>query len=207
MPEQLAGITPDTILAMKPPRRAELRDDVKAAAQSNRAAIAGAEVAREHEKPTLDLFGTMALNGQSLDFGTAYKQTVSLDHPTAAVGIRFSAPLALGTAADLRAAYIREEAASDLTYQRKVFEQEQTWKDLTDRLEQAKRRLSLSVSLERVQAAKLTHERERYRTGRTTSFQVLTFETDFATSEINRIQSESEVLGILTQMKLYGEEL
>jgi outer membrane protein TolC len=208
VPERLSDIQPQAILAMVPPKRAELRDDVKAAAQTNRATVASAEVARERDKPTLDIFGTVGMNGQDYgSLGAAYSQAVSFDHPTAVIGLRFTSPIAFGTASLARGAYAREQAASDLEYQRKLFEQEQSWRDLTDRLARSKRRLELAVSLERVQQAKLNHERERLRTGRSTSFQVLTFETDYAQSEISRIQSESEVLGILTQMKLFGEEL
>lgn len=206
--ERLAPLTPETILAMQAPKRAEYRDDVKAAQEQSRATVASDTIARERAKPTFDLFGTAGLNGQSIsDVAYAYQQAVSTDHPTITVGLRFQAPLDLGTASATRAAYTREEAAADLTYQRKVFEQEQGWKDLVDRLNQSRRRLQLSVNLEKVQQAKLYRERERYNTGRTTVFQVLTFETDFAQSELNRLTAQSDVLGILTQMKLYGEEL
>lgn len=207
VPERLTELRPDSITRMEPPKRAEFRDDVKAAHQQQIATSAGAKVAVQRNTPTFDIFGTLAMNGQNTDLTPAYAQSYSLAHTTTAFGVRFSAPLTLGTSSSTREGYTREEAAADLTYERKVFEQDQGWKDLTERLSDSKRRLGLAVNLEKIQEAKLDHERERYHSGRSTAFQVLTFETDYALSQLNRIQTQSEVLGILTQMKLYGEEL
>jgi outer membrane protein TolC len=205
--EKLSPISVDRLLAMQAPKRARFRDDVKAAQQSQLAAQAASRSALERDTPTLDVFGTLAANGQDLSLKQAYRQSFSLDHPTAAIGVRFSAPLDIGTALDSRAAYRREEAAADLTYQRKVFEQESQWRDLSSRLIESQRRLKLTRTVEQVQLSKLDHERERYRTGRTTAFQVLTFETDYALSELTRLQAQSDVIAILTQMKLFGDEL
>lgn len=207
VPETLVNLSPEMILSLQAPKRAEFRDDVKAAAEQSRATVASSTVAEERNKPTLDAVATLALNGQDTSLGHAYAQSVSMDHPTAAIGIRFSAPLDFGTLSETRAGYARQQAAADLTYQRKVFEQDQGWKDLADRLDQSKRRLQLAYALEKVQDSKLFHERERYKMGRTTAFQVLTFETDFAQSELQRILAQSDVLAVLTQMKLYGEAL
>lgn len=205
--EKLVTLNTDDLLALQPPKRAEFRDDVKAAQQNQIAAQAVSRQGVERDSPTLDVFGTLAMNGQDSSFGPAYSESFSLNHPTAAVGLRFSSPLDIGLALDSRSGFRREEAAADLTFQRKAFEQEQQWRDLSTRLVDAQRRLKLAVSLEKVQQSKLNHERDRYRTGRSTSFQVLSFETDYALSELNRLQAQGEVLGTLTQMKLFGEEL
>ncbi|MGK5083164.1 TolC family protein [Bdellovibrionota bacterium FG-1] len=205
--EQLTTLTPQMVQTLTPPKRTELRDDVRAAEQQQRATIAAAQAAEEREKPNLDAFASLSLNGRDASLGSAFSQSTALTHPAASIGLRFQAPLALSIPANTRAGYQKDEQAAALNYQRKFFEQERGWLDLNARFGDAQHRLELAAGLEKVQEAKLFHERDRLQSGRSTAFQVLTFESDFATAQLNRIQTQSEVLGILTQMKLFGEDL
>jgi outer membrane protein TolC len=182
-----------------------LREDVKAAAEQQRAVIANTAVALERDSPTLDVFGSIALNGKDTSLGTATGQAFSFSHPTEAIGLRFSAPIDFAVLKNTRAGWSREQAGAELNYQRKIFEQDQSWQDLTQRLIQAKRRLQLARSVEMVQKNKMENERSRYKTGRTTTFQVLTFEQDFYSSQISRIRAQSDVLTLISQMKLFGD--
>jgi outer membrane protein TolC len=205
--EKLMALEIDSLLSLQPPKRVELRDDVKAAQQNQFAAQALSRSGIERDSPTLDVYGSLALNGQKSGLADAYRQSFTGEKPTATIGLRFSTPLDISLALDSRAGYRREEAAADLTFQRRAFEQEQQWRDLSVQLIDSQRRLKLAVSIEKVQQSKLNYERDRYRTGRSTSFQVLSFETDYALSQLSRLQAQSEVLGVQTQMKLFGEEL
>jgi len=77
---------------------------------------------------------------------------------------------------------------------------------LQSKIENAYARLKLAKTLEESQKAKSEEERKRHARGRTTFFQVLTFEQDYLTSELNRIRTESELSGLLTQLQQYREE-
>ena len=205
VPEALANPSPATVAELPAPTRAELRDDVKAAREQERAARAGGEAAIEHDLPTLDVFGAYTLNGRAAPVGDALSDPFSAGRPTEMIGVRFQTSLDVGGAADARRGWAREQAGAELSYQRKLFEQEQSWKDLTDRLDEGRRRLVLAQSIEKAQGTKLHYERGRLEKGRSTTYQVLLFEQDFAQAQLGRIRAEAEVLNLLAQMKLFGD--
>ncbi len=205
--ESLPELSQDSLRHAEAPKRAQLRDDVKSASEQTRAAVAGATVALERDRPTLDVFGNLSMNGNNSSLETSFSQSASFTYPAAAVGLRFSAPIDIPVLQNSREGYRREAAGAEATYQRKLFEQETEWKDLLDRLTQAKNRMELALGVENLQERKISHERERLRSGRSTTYQVLVFEQDFALAQLGRIRAQSEVLAVLSQMKLYGEEL
>lgn len=186
------------------PSKEGLRDDVKAAAESRSAAEADAAINEEKNKPTLDVFGSLSLNGRNADLGGSVHDSFNTDKPTAAAGIKFTTPLDFGQMSEDRAAYIREQQAAELAYRRKLLEEARDWKDLNDKLTEARRRLRLAIAIEQAQNTKLIHERDRLRLGRTTTYQVLLFEQDYAMAELTRLKTQAEILGIIAQMKTFS---
>lgn len=94
--------------------------------------------------------------------------------------------------------------AAEQNYQRKLFEQDQQWNDLSAKFEDAKIKLVLIEKIEEAQKIKAHNERDRLNRGRTVTFQVLNFEQDYAQSELARIQSETNILNIYSQLKAYS---
>ncbi len=205
--DELITLTPNAVLEMKASPRALMRDDVRAAFHQSQAAHAAAQTAIEKETPLLDIFGTFGMNSRDAALTTALNKSLSLDKPTGTIGVRFQSSLDFKTLGNSRAGYKKDQAAAEFNYERKVFEQDRAWSDLNERLDEARQRLLLTRELEKIQKEKLERERSRLEAGRSTAFQVLAFETDFAVSELSTLQTQSEVLGILTQMKLFGESL
>ena len=113
---------------------AAVRDDVKAAEQQAKASIASATVASERDRPTLDIFATVSLYGQNGDASNAFGNSFGLSTQAQTVGLRFSAPLDPWLAGRTQEGWQKERDAAEMTYQRKVFDQEQEWKDLNQRL-------------------------------------------------------------------------
>lgn len=187
------------------PERAAFRDDVKAAERQRDAVQAGARLARERNLPMLDVYGSYAFNGRSESLGTSLGEPLRQGKETAAVGVRLSVPLDLGTLVANRTGWAREESAAGVGYERKLFEQERDWQELGKRLTDARRRLELAWTLEEVQKAKMIRERERLENGRSTTYQVLLFQQDYSQSQLVRLRSEAEVLGLLAQIKLFGD--
>ncbi|MBS1961121.1 MAG: TolC family protein [Bdellovibrionales bacterium] len=196
-------VLPDAKSA-KTPERAEMRDDVRAAREQQRAAGANARIGREKNKPTLQLYGEYARNSQDIEKSDAIDHSFDGNQPTTAIGVRFSMPLAVGTSSDARAGYAKEAAAADALADRKVFDQEVEWKDLVQKLNEAKARLAVAEKLAEIQKKKALNERNRLKRGRTTTYQSLMFETDYNQAEYRRIQTQSEVLSLLAQMKTFG---
>lgn len=68
----------------------------------------------------------------------------------------------------------------------------------------AKKRLDIATSLESIQWQKLQAERQRLTHGKTTTYQVLLFEQDFANTQISRLVIQDEIFNLLAQLKTYG---
>jgi outer membrane protein TolC len=124
--------------------------------------------------------------------------------PSTTIGIRVSAPLDFSAQSSARQGYNIEAASADTSFQRKSFEAERDWVDLASKFRQAKERLALYRELETVQRTKLDYERDRHARGRTTTQQVLQFESDFERAQLGRLQTLAELLTLNAQMKLYG---
>jgi outer membrane protein TolC len=192
---------------IKPPTRKEFRQDVLAAQEQQRAAIANSIIGRERNSPAFELFANLSLNGRDADINPALKESVTGQYPWTVVGIRLSAPLDFSTLSETRKGYHLDIHAAGLSYARKVFEQEREWNDLSQKLEDAKKRLILANSVETAQHEKLLHEKTRHSRGRTTTFQVLLFEQDFANAQLAYLRAQAEILGLVAQMKTFGGTL
>jgi outer membrane protein TolC len=208
VPEQLAPMTSASLDQLNIPARAEMRDDTRAALEQSNAAQAADEQTRQSYVPTLDVFGTAAFNNDNprsdQDQSNAFNNSFSGTRPTQVIGVRFSAPLDVGLVLDARAGHKAAMHAAELNYQRKLFEQEKNWHDLTEKFQQAKGRLAIYDQLEKAQKSKLDYERVRRKQGRTTTQWVIQFETEYEQTQLARIQSMSEILQLLAQMKTYA---
>jgi outer membrane protein TolC len=206
--ESLAPLASATLQSYQSPARAAMRDDVEAAKETQRTTAAAAELTVEKDKPTLDVYASYALNGRDTTIAPALGDSYTAGRPTKMLGVKLVVPLDLNAASDARRGAIHERDSAQMIYEQKVKDQETSWEDLNRKLGEAKERLTLSETIEKAQEAKLLHERNRLKNGRTTTYQVLLFEQDFAQSQLARLRAEADVLGLLTQMKLYsGGEL
>lgn len=202
--EEVSPLDIELVTQLTPPKREGVRDDVKAAEQTARSTAANAQLGIDRDSPTLDIYGSYALSGYGSGVGTAIGDSFKSDYPTKAIGVRFSTPLAVGAGSGARRGWILEREAADVSYQRKLLEQEYDWNDLNQRFTDAQRSLKLARSIEVAQGKKLNYERGRLTRGRTTTLQVLIFEQDLASAQFARMQSEAAVLQILARMKTFG---
>lgn len=210
--EEVVQLHPSFLDHIEIPSRAAQREDVKAAAQIARSQAASATLSAEKDLPTLEVFGSVALNGQQdSNFTTHLSDSISysfsLNRPTESIGLRFRMPLNQSLVAKSRDGWSKQSIAAEKTFDQKVFDTEQSWKNLNESLSESKSHLALSRKLEEVQKKKLEAERERLSRGRTTTYQVLLFEQDYLLSQLNRIRDQNQVLTIISQMKLFGETI
>lgn len=179
------------------------RADVKAAEANARAAAASARSQAEKDKPVLDIKASYALNGRDSALWTGASDSLGWNKPTASAGLSFSIPLAYGAAKEAAAGAGRKEKAADLLYKQKLLDQESDRRDLLAKLEDARERLKLSYTIEEAQRVKLEYEKSRLKEGRTTTYQVLTFEQDYTNAQYSRVSAAAEVLAIVADLKLY----
>lgn len=202
--EELEPVASNDLKSLTPPAKDEFREDTKAALEQQNLARANAALAIERNKPTFEVFGSYAFNGRHAERSEAISNSLKTDHTTSAIGFRFNAPLDFGTVNSTIDGYKKEQIAAEYNYQRKVFDQDREWNDLLTRFQDAKVRLDLVEAIAEAQRVKSVNERNRLTNGRTTTFQVLTFELDSAAADVLRIQTETDLLNIYAQMKLYS---
>lgn len=186
------------------PERALIRDDVRAAQESTRVAAAQAQLGVDRNRPTLVVYASHALNSRDPERSEAFSRSFHSDFPTTAVGLKFQTPILLGYSFSAIDGYKKEKIAAENLSAQKLFEQESEWKDLVQRLGEAKRRYAISEKLVAIQKRKSVNERGQLKRGRSTTYQTLIFDQDLNSAEASRIQSQSEVLGILARMKTFG---
>jgi len=182
------------------------RDDVRALQKQSEVARANAILGKEKNKPTLDVVGMYARNGLDTDLAKARDESTKSDYPSYSIGIRFSMPLAIGKSYHVRDGYEKEAYAADLDFKRKLQEQIRDFDDLNAKIKNGYTKLKLAKITEESQRLKIEEERRKHQRGRTTFFQVLQFEQDYLDAELNRIQIESSLSGLITQMQQYREE-
>lgn len=202
--EKLVEISPTLIASMTIPARTNTRDDVKVAEMQMKATAANAQLNRERNKPTVELYATLPVTEPDTPPAALSSLSSSSNLPATTVGVRATVPLDFGTLGKAREGYNAQAAAAETTFQRKTFEEQRDWSDLTAKFEQAKERLKLYTELEKTQREKLDYERDRQQRGRSTLQQVLLFEQDYEQAQAGRIRTLAELLGLNAQMKLYG---
>lgn len=201
--EKLAKVDSMAILSEEIPKRADMRDDVKAAREMTRVAEASGQINKEKYLPTVDVFGNVGTGSLKRDATDARTESTDWNHRYFTLGVKVAIPLDFAEVSRSRDGNAREMAGAELNFERKVYEQETEWRDLVIKLTEARKRLELSENLSRIQKEKLTHEQDRLSKGRSTTYQVLVFEQHFAQTEIARIQAQREIITLIQKMKLY----
>ncbi len=204
VPEDLEPVNSKNLKALTPPPKAEFRADTLAALEQQNLAKANAALAIERNRPTFELYGSYALNGRHPERADAISNSFKTNHTTSAIGVRFNTPLDFGTTSSAIDGYKKEQVAAEYNYQRKVFDQDREWNDLLTKFEDAKIKLELAEKISETQRTKTLNERNRLSNGRTTTFQVLTFEVDNASADLLRIQTETDLLNIYAQLKIFS---
>jgi outer membrane protein TolC len=186
-----------------PKDRPGVRADVKALEAQLAAAKAAATLARERNRPTLNLVGNYAMTGRDEEFNEALKASGKSERDTAFVGLRFNMPLNFGATSDVKAGADKAERAAEFNRQQALYNQDADWANLVRNVADLRDNLKLMGRIEDAQKAKLESERTRLRQGRTTTYQVLLFEQDYSQAALSRAKSAAGILGLQSQIKLY----
>ncbi|RZA24688.1 MAG: TolC family protein [Proteobacteria bacterium] len=206
------GLTPlssRTLIRDKSQTLAEVssikRLDIEIAKKAERISEIEIEQSREKFKGQLDVFGSVALNALDSTTADAMSDSLGTEHPTVVVGIKFSTPLDHDLINRDRQGLVQASTATRLDRENKEFTARQDYMDLGAQLAEAEQRLRLASELESAQKEKVAYERQRLDTGRTTTYQILNFENDYALSQLATIRSKAEILGILAKLKSFGD--
>ncbi len=200
----LASAKDETFLSLTLPQRVGNREDVEVSRAQKELAVAQAELGSEKNKPTLELYGSYSLNGRAANSNDAFDRSRDSDHPFTIVGVRFNTPLNIGNMMDNKDGYAQEKMAAGLNFERKLYEQEKEWQDLSLKFRDFQERLRLSQAIENAQKDKLNGEKNRLNRGRTTTFQVLQFEQDYANAQLLKLRNQADLINLHAQLKLFS---
>ncbi len=179
------------------------RPDVLGTVAQVSAAKAAAELATQRNRPTLDVYGSYALNGRDKDYAEALSRTGYTRTDSSFVGLRLNVPLNFSALADAKAGAQKNLRAAEFNRENARYSQEQDWTELTSNLTDLRNNLRLLTRIESAQKAKLEAERVRLRQGRTTTYQVLLFEQDYSQAALARLKSAAGLLSLKTQIQYY----
>jgi len=197
-------MTVASVVAMPLPERIGVRDDVAALREAARAAAANAKLSIDKNKPTFDLFSTLSLNGRDPNFDPSFKESWRGNFPYTVVGVKFSAPLDFGSIHRVNSGYELDKISAEYMYERRQFESDREWDNLTKKALDLKERLKIAKELEDAQYKKYAHEQERLKLGRTTTYQVITFEQDYANAQYTRLSMQLQMLQLIGTMKTFN---
>ncbi len=181
------------------------RLDIEVARSLEKAAESEVQQWREKFKPDVSIFGSYATNSRDDSLGTAASDAFKADKPTMVIGVKFSTPLDRDLINRERQGLMKASEAARLDREQKEFNARQEWEDLMRQLSDARTRLQLANEIESAQKQKLDYEKNRLERGRTTTYQILLFEQDYASAQLGTIKAKADILGIIAKLKSFGD--
>ncbi len=159
---------------------------------------------KEKNKPSLDLNLTYAKNGRDVNsYSQAEKNTYDKDKEYMAASLNLTLPLDQFTASDARSGYQALAVSQALLEQVRLRNEKIEWQNTVDQANNLAQQLKIIRDLEVVQKNKADLERSKYNNGRSTTYQVLTFEQDYVNSRNQRINVELQLRQFINSLDLY----
>lgn len=182
------------------------RLDIEATKQQLVAAQQGTILGRERVRPTVNLFANSSLYGRDGVFQEAYRDSMDGQHPYTVVGVKLIASLDAVSTFDVIKGYRLEEKSLELQLAQKRKDSDREWDNYQAQLRTVAAQLKLVRGLEVIQKQKVDNERNRLRTGRTVTYQVLMFEQDYANTQSQRLALELKARQLIANLNLFVEE-
>lgn len=162
------------------------------------------ELEADKLKPTLQVGYTYGQQGLDTSFSRARDEAFSSNNHYHEIGVLFSMPLDFVSINKSRRS---TEAASQAEQFRSVQSHEASvlgWEDLKRTVREQQHRVDKAGELLKLQQDKSREEQARYEKGRTTVFQVLTFEQEAADSEFLLLQVLSQLRRTEAKARIYA---
>jgi outer membrane protein TolC len=175
------------------------RLDLAAAQDTVNQQKAAYDEANANVYPDITVNASYRGNGVDPNFSPANQTAFSFNYPTWNVGAQFNLPLDVFTSATVAEGYKRNYDSALLSLKDKQLEVGQEWAQLKTQLQDVNRRLDMTAEIEEIQKHKADEEKKRLEYGRTTEFQLLSFENDYNAARLNRLAVVFEKLSVLAQ--------
>jgi outer membrane protein TolC len=200
VPEQLESLD-DSLSSLKVELPATLPDrlDLKATQKTADSQKAAYDQAAQNIYPDITLNASWRGNGLDPTFEPADQTAWSFNYPTWNIGAQFNLPLDVFTASRVAEGYKRTYESAVLSLKDKKLEVGQDWQDWRNRMADVDKRLAMTTEIEEIQKNKADQERKRLEFGRTTEFQLLSFENDYNAARLSRLAVIEEKLNLLAE--------
>ncbi len=183
--------------------RAEYRLDTLASESNLAAELAQQKLNVEALKPDLKLNASASFYGRRVDLDGTVGDSLSSNNPVYTVGISFTMPMDFRARKKAEGAYRASIIAAQKEYKRIVFEERNNWENLKRQFHEIKRQVEILEDLVVIQKEKLDNEKRQQKRGRSTTFQVLTFEQEYLSAQLRKIQLKSNLANVYSQLKTY----
>lgn len=190
---------------LEPSQKPARWDTLSSAAAAEQADIEVKKI-REQLKPQFDVYASYAQNGISDTFEDSWARAGNHRYNGARIGVNLSIPLNRKTTGHQETASRLQAEASRLTAQAQTRTGQMDWTDLERRYDVLKAQTTESKRLAQFQKEKVLEERRRYKIGRSTLFQLTTFEVDAAEAAVRQLTFLSELHKTESQARLYTTE-
>jgi outer membrane protein TolC len=157
----------------------------------------------ERIKPQLELAAKANWVGRDQEMSEAQSEFQTKDQPYYYVGLQFTMPIDAPKYLKVREGLADMKRGQELILQTTERDFETAWKNFVDTGQRLGTQIALLRELENTQKMKADAERLRFQRGRSTTFQVLSFEQDYISARSRRIAVELEARRFITQLAMY----
>ncbi len=179
------------------------RLDLEASEFNLKATQAGAALQVQQSRPTVDLQFQKLIQGRARDISGAYSSYSSGDYDQWALSLQVSTALDWTLSNDLNKAAQMDVEAANLQLERDRLDSADAWETIKQKSQLLKNSIQIARELETLQGQKAQAERQNLNRGRSTTFQVLSFEKDYANSRLNLLNLELQGRQLISQIKLF----
>lgn len=158
---------------------------------------------RESLKPDLNAYLSYGQNGISETFDEAWNKAGNDRYSGVRFGVQLTMPLDFTLIKEQEKAAALNAKAQSLRTSALNRNIQISWQDLNRRLDVLKKQVKESNSLYQFQKSKVEEERRRYKIGRSTVFQLVTFEVEAAEAEIRKYRFLTELRKLESQARLF----
>lgn len=180
------------------------RLDLAALQKLREAARAESIAIRSSLDPDVKLIASYEGDSADSSFGSAARDSLNNSFRKYQVGVQLQVPLGFGWLKDSKQAAQLRAKEKEIEYSQTRFELEKRFTNLRQQINDLKSRISLAERLTATEQKKLDNEQKRFRQGRSTSFQVLSFEEDLAQAELSLLGLYAQLRLALAQMRLFA---
>lgn len=180
------------------------REDLLAARAAMESADRRSIATQSSLDPELKLTGSLMGDSASSGFSKSESQAFSDKFREIQVGVQLNIPLGVRRNLDLRDSAKMQAQAQKLKYAQTKLALEKQFQDLRREFTDLKEKIKIGEKRKSTESQKLANEERRFKQGRSTSFQVLTFQEDLNQAELDVLRLYREARSVLTSLNLYN---